>query len=72
MSNEVIRDLLVSGDLGLQVFNPPAYRVVEKLDRLASSRELSDKAGYAVASLSIVARLFGTLQTIGDDTETKH
>lgn len=72
MSNEVIRDLLVLGDLGLQVFNPPASKVVEKLDRLASSPELSDKAGYAVANLSILARLFGALQAIGRRSNSKH
>ena len=72
MSNEVVRTLLELGDLGLQIFNPRAYKVVEKLDRLASSRELSDKTGLAVANLSIGVRLISGLQAFRDATESKH
>jgi hypothetical protein len=70
MGNELTRDLLELFDLGLQISNPRGYEVVKKLDRVASSQELSDKQGLAVANLSIGARLISGLQVFRDATDS--
>jgi hypothetical protein len=63
MANEqLLRDLFELGNLGLQIYNPEAYKVIEKMDRLASSRYISDRAGNAVAGFSLGARVLAGLQ----------
>src|SRR5437879_11739725 len=70
--NELTKDLLQLFDIGLQIFNPKGYKVVKNLDGIASSRELSDKAGLAVANLTIGARLISGLHVFRDATDSKH
>lgn len=72
MSNELTKDLLELFDIGLQIFNPKGYKVVKNLDGIASSRELFETAGLAVANLSIGARLIFGLQVFRDATDSKH
>lgn len=72
MANEqLLRDFFELGNLGLQIYNPEAYKVIQKLDQLSSSRHISDRAGNAVAGFSLGARVFAGLQVFDNSTKLK-
>jgi hypothetical protein len=69
MNNEIARDLLALFDLGLEITNPRAYKIVRATDNFARSPELAHRTQLAAANMSIGVRLFGLLQAFHNATE---